>query len=94
MKAAKGKEEKKKKEIKQGGEKKNNANRVKKCHLLRNEQREEEEEESGGRGVKREDGFIAADPNVKYIQLIMTFIRFSHGTFKPRLPAGKHSPVG
>lgn len=46
-------------------------------------------------GVIKVDGFITVDPipHVKYIQLIMTFIRFYHSTFKRRLPAGKHSQI-
>lgn len=53
--------------------------------------------EGGGReseGLNGKTDLTAADPNVKYIQLIMTFIRFSHAAFRARLPAGKHSPAG
>lgn len=50
--------------------------------------------EGGSEGLNGKTDLTAADPNVKYIQLIMTFIRFSHAAFRARLPAGKHSPAG
>lgn len=70
---------------------------MKKCHLLK--ERKGEGTKEGGREAEREGlngktDLTAADPNVKYIQLIMTFIRFSHAAFRARLPAGKHSPAG
>lgn len=51
-------------------------------------------EGGGSEGLNGKTDLTAADPNVKYIQLIMTFIRFSHAAFRARLPAGKHSPAG
>lgn len=55
--------------------KKNNANQIQKCHLQTATVRKGW---GGGVGVIKVDGFITADPipHVKYIQLIMTFIRF------------------
>lgn len=71
---------------------------MKKCHLLKERKGRGEGMKEGGRGesegLNGKTDLTAADPNVKYIQLIMTFIRFSHAAFRARLPAGKHSPAG
>lgn len=64
------KAEKKKEEIEQERKKKSK-NQIQKCHLQTAAERE-------GWGVIKVGGFITSDPipHVKYIQLIMTFIRF------------------